>query len=76
MITGTNESKTLVKHISCNGRCKFDGRKCNSKQNWNNDKCQRKCKKQLNTVYRKRIMLGILAYVLVRVTKIVRLMNI
>ena len=27
-----NESKTLTKHISCECRCKFDGRKCNSDQ--------------------------------------------
>ena len=29
MITGINESKTLTKHISCECKCKFDGRKCN-----------------------------------------------
>ena len=32
MITGINESKTLTKHISCEYRCKFDGRKCNPDQ--------------------------------------------
>ena len=32
MITGINKSKTLIKHISCNCRCKFNGRKCSSKQ--------------------------------------------
>ena len=37
MITGINKSKTLTKHLSC--KCKFDGRKCNSDQWWNNDKC-------------------------------------
>ena len=31
--------KTLTKHISCDCKCKFDGRKCNSYQKWNNDKC-------------------------------------
>ena len=30
MITGINESKTLSKHISCQYKCKFDGRKYNS----------------------------------------------
>ena len=25
-------------------KCKFDGRKCNSNQKWNNDKCSCKCK--------------------------------
>ena len=39
MITGINESKTLTKHISCEWKCKFDGRKCNSNQWWNNNKC-------------------------------------
>ena len=39
MITGINESKTLTKHISCEWKCKFDGRKCNSNQWWNKNKC-------------------------------------
>ena len=45
MVTGINESKTLTKHISCKCKCKFDGRKCNSNQKWNDDKCQCECKK-------------------------------
>ena len=32
MITGINEPKTLTKHISCECKCKLDGRKCNSDQ--------------------------------------------
>ena len=28
MITRINELKTLTKHISCECKCKFDGRKC------------------------------------------------
>ena len=40
MITETNESKKLKKkHISCACECSFDGRKRNSNQKWNNDKC-------------------------------------
>ena len=39
MITDINESKTLIKHISCDSRCKFDSRKRNSEQKWNNNKC-------------------------------------
>ena len=39
MITGTNESITLTKHMSCKCRCRFDERNCNSDQSWNNDKC-------------------------------------
>ena len=37
MITGINKSKTLTKHVSCKCKCKFEGRKCNSDQWWNND---------------------------------------
>ena len=37
--------KTLIKHISCECECKFDGRKCNSNQWWNDDKCWYECKK-------------------------------
>ena len=29
MITGRSESKTLIKHLSCECKYKFDGRKCN-----------------------------------------------
>ena len=32
MITEINESKTLTKHILCECKCKFDGRKCNPDQ--------------------------------------------
>ena len=35
VITGINELKTLTKDISCECKCKFDGRKCNSNQKWN-----------------------------------------
>ena len=45
MITEINESKILTKHVSCECKCKFDGRKCNSDQKWNIDKCRCKCKK-------------------------------
>ena len=46
MITGINELNTLIKHISCKCKCKFDGRKCNSVQWWNNHKCRCECKKR------------------------------
>ena len=39
MITGINEPKTLRKHILCECKCRFDGRKCNLDQWWSNDKC-------------------------------------
>ena len=44
MIAGINESKSLTKHISCKSKCKLYGRKCNSIQKWNNNKCQCDCK--------------------------------
>ena len=39
MTMGINESKLLTKHRSCECKSRFDGRKCNSDQWWNNDKC-------------------------------------
>ena len=45
MITGTNECKSLTKHISRKCKCKFDGGKCNSNQKWNNNRCLCRCKK-------------------------------
>ena len=39
MVTEINESKKLTKCISCECKCKFYGRKCNSNQWWNNAKC-------------------------------------
>ena len=49
MCDGINESRTLAKHISCDCRCGFDGRKCNWRQRRNNsnDKCQCECKKPI-----------------------------
>ena len=38
--------KTLTKHLLWKWRCKFDGRKCNSHQYWNNNKCRCECKKR------------------------------
>ena len=45
MITRIKEAKTLVKHISCDCKCKFNSTTCNSNQKWNNDKCRCPCKK-------------------------------
>ena len=50
--TGINKStKTSTKDISCECKCKFDGRKCNSDQWWNNDK--NGCKSKKRHVYEK-----------------------
>ena len=45
IITGINKSKTLTKHISCECKCKFDGKKWNLNQWWYNNKCWCQCKK-------------------------------
>ena len=34
MITTINEAKTLMKHISCDCKRKFDSRKCDLNQKW------------------------------------------
>ena len=39
IITGTNESKALTKQLSCECKCKFNGRIYNSNGKWNNSKC-------------------------------------
>ena len=36
MITNKNEAKAMVKHISCNCKCKFNSTTCNSNKEWNN----------------------------------------
>ena len=45
IITGINESKILKKHVSFQCKCRFDARKWNSGQWWNDDKCRCECKK-------------------------------
>ena len=37
MITEIHELKTLTMHTSREHKCRFDGRKCDSNQKWNND---------------------------------------
>ena len=67
IITGTNESKTLATHISCECKCKFDGRKCNSDHGGIMINVNVNVK---NTMYVKRIMLGILLHVIVKMENI------
>ena len=45
MIIRINELKTLTKYISCECKCKFDRKKCDSNEKWNKDKCRCECKK-------------------------------
>ena len=44
MLTKISLVKTLIKHILCGCKCKFDSKTCNSNQKWNKEKCQRECK--------------------------------
>ena len=37
MITGINKLKLFAKHLSCECKRSFDGRKCNSNQKWNQE---------------------------------------
>lgn len=37
----------MVKQNSCDWKCRFDGKKCNSKQTWDDDSCRSWCKKTL-----------------------------
>ena len=45
VITGIKELKTLTKHTSYEYKCKFDGRKFNSDQCCNSNKCWCECNK-------------------------------
>ena len=69
-ITEINESKTLGKHTSCECKYKFVGRKCNSNQKWNNDKCGCECKK--HSICQKEC--GILLYVVAKIVNILQVL--
>ena len=47
MNIGKNKSKTLAKDVSCECKCKFDGRECNSDRKWTNDKWRCECQKHI-----------------------------
>ena len=40
MIARIHKVKTMIKHISCDCKCKFNSTSFMSNQKWNNDKCQ------------------------------------
>ena len=44
IITRINKGKTLVKHILCDCKCKYNSTTCNSNQKWNNKTGQCECK--------------------------------
>ena len=68
MITGINESKILTKRVSCESKCKYDGRKCNSNQKWNNGKCRFKCKE--HHIHVKKTIFGILLHLVAKMKNI------
>ena len=57
----------MEKHISCDCKYKFNNTTYNSNQKWNIEACQCKCK---NSCTLKNIIVGILAYVFVRIVTI------
>ena len=69
MIREINESKTLTKHISCECKCKFNGRKC-SNEKGNNDKCWCECKNKRRIVCSKKTIFGILLDLVVKMVNI------
>ena len=67
MITGKSESNILTKDMSCECKCKFHGRKCNSSQKWNNVNAYASVK---NIIYVKKIIFGILLHEFVKMVNI------
>ena len=63
MITWINELKTLTKYVSYKCKCKFDGRKCNSNQEWIRVNVDASAK---NTTYVRKIIFGILLHVVAK----------
>ena len=45
MIKGINELEASTKYMWCEYKSKFDERKCNSSESWNNNQCWCECKK-------------------------------
>ena len=58
LITRANQSKKLIKHISCKCNCKFDGKKYI--EIWNNYKCQCERKNSKRKMCTKKFMFRIL----------------
>ena len=60
----------LVKNISktyiCKCECKYDDRKCDWNQKWNNGKCWCECKIPKNIVCAKKIIFGIMLHVVAK----------
>ena len=63
IITGIDESRKLTNHVSCQCKCKFDGRRYNLNYWQNNENANVSVK---NIMYVQKIMLSILLHVLVK----------
>ena len=48
MISRTNETRHIKWHETCKCICRLDGIICNSKQQWNEDKCRCECKELID----------------------------
>ena len=44
LISKTNETRHIEWHETYKCKCRLDGRVCNNKQRWNEDKCRCECK--------------------------------
>ena len=53
----------MVKHISCNCKCKFNSTTCNPNQKWNNETYHCDCRNF--SASKKKIIVGIIAHVFV-----------
>ena len=58
---------SLINHLPYSFKCAFDGRKCNSDQWWNNNKCK-------NVMYVEKIIFGILPHVIVKMENILQVL--
>ena len=67
MMARINEAEKMVRHISFDGKCKFNSTTCNSNQKEINDTCQYKCK---NYYKCKKIIVVILVHVFARMEDI------
>ena len=67
IITGIKKSKILTNYVSCESKCKFDGRKCKSNQSGIMINVGASVK---NLKYVKKIILGILLHVAAKMVNI------
>ena len=49
-MVSTNEARHIKWHETFKCKCNLDLSVCNNKQLWNNDKCNRECKVNVNTI--------------------------